>query len=218
MSIVRFFSKPHGVGSPLNIYMFTPANLMRHMKTALTKPRYFVSRVRVMVYQQTHPGAPWLTADAIRLIKQHLKPSMMAFEWGSGGSTAWLARRVQRLVSVEHDPQWYALVNRRLQSAGLTNVEYRLEPENSPGYAGAISSFPDETFDFVLVDGSNRDACIRAAAPKLKPGGMLVLDNADHWPWDVSPCSAMQYTPTDNGVWRTDVYMKRAVTDLSTSA
>ncbi len=36
-------------------------------------------------------GLPWITFPAMRWLHGHLRPSMSVFEWGSGGSTVFLA-------------------------------------------------------------------------------------------------------------------------------
>jgi hypothetical protein len=63
------------------------------------------------------------------------------------------------------DPDHYS-------SGGTKDVNYK-------NYASLIDYYPDEYFDIVLVDGRSRPACIKHAAPKLKKGGLMVLDNAD---------------------------------------
>jgi predicted O-methyltransferase YrrM len=137
---------------------------------------------------------PWLPYMVTTFLDGYLQPDMQAFEWGSGDSTSWLAERVKRLVSVEHNPEWYA----RLPD--LDNVEKLLvepEPElvrediadplayysrslgdvNLKQYATAIRLY--ELFDLVLVDGRARPSCLLHAHPHVKPGGVLVLDNSD---------------------------------------
>ncbi len=54
------------------------------------------------------------------------------------------------------------------------------EPASDP-YADAIEEFADGSFDFVLVDGNICLSCVRKALAKLKPGGILILDNAERY-------------------------------------
>jgi hypothetical protein len=148
-------------------------------------------------------GLPWVTFDAIAHLDGLDLRGRRVFEYGSGGSTLYWLRRGASLVSVEHDPRWHARVA-ALLPAGAP-VDYRLvEPEPAPpgpldpadpgacrsaaaGYAGLafrryaeqIAAFPDGHFDLVLVDGRARPACLARAAPKVRPGGALVLDNAE---------------------------------------
>ncbi len=149
--------------------------------------------------------SPWLTFDAIDVLRDRMRDGMKVFEYGSGGSTLfWLQWSVQ-LVSVEHDGEWYAVVKGRLP--GHSSVDYRLVPpepyaernlqadpadplayvssdENLRGrtfrrYTSQIDEFPDAHFDIVLIDGRARPSCIHHAARKVTKGGVLVLDNAD---------------------------------------
>lgn len=49
-------------------------------------------------------------------------------------------------------------------------------------YVNSIRAHPPESFDLVLIDGLYRRACVYAAVPYVKPGGLLVVDNTDfHW-------------------------------------
>jgi predicted O-methyltransferase YrrM len=126
-----------------------------------------------------------------------LRPGMTAFEYGSGGSTLWLAKRVGRLTSIEHDRGWYEAVQAELASNRVENCTLALrEPEsaangNSAAYASevipatfeayvrAVEAVPDETLDLVVIDGRSRAAAIEAARDKIRPGGAIVLDDSD---------------------------------------
>ena len=50
---------------------------------------------------------PWVTFKARTWLEAYLKPDMFVFEWGSGGSTLFIAKRANKLISVEHDMGWY---------------------------------------------------------------------------------------------------------------
>jgi hypothetical protein len=142
-------------------------------------------------------GVPWLTFKATAWLDSYLEPEMHVFEFGSGGSTIFLASHVRELVSVEHDPDWYASTERALKQRGLVNCRYILrQPLSEPSaafastdpafsdmsfenYVKSIDNYPDGTFDLVLVDGRARTACTIRALPKVKTGGHLLLDDAD---------------------------------------
>jgi Methyltransferase domain len=208
-SVTRFFRKPSGVGAPLNAYMFAPRRLLAHVYLLAVNPRYFARRLGVIYYQSLHPNEPWLTADALKILRRILVGDMVGFEWGSGKSTVWLARRLRHLTSVEHDARWYEEVRGMLRHHGLSNVDLRYVPASagSSAYAGQIFAVENVRFDFILIDGNARDACIAAAAAKVKPGGHIFLDNADS-NYDVSPLRDFNRTLTENGVWRTDIYVR----------
>lgn len=177
---------------------------------------------------------PWLVDGAIRWLSAYLRPGMVGFEWGSGRSTLFFGRRCARLVSVEHTPKWHRKVRRRLRFHGLHAVEYLFVPEDASArpspmrpevwrrhgltdrkptfvaYADAILPLADASLDFVLVDGRARVECAANAAGKVKPGGILILDNSE-WP---------KYAPIfdilgqwdrrcfGNGVWRTNIFIR----------
>lgn len=61
--------------------------------------------------------------------------------------------------------------------AGLTNVTLLLR-QTKDEYVGVASMFEDR-LDVALVDGLYRDECILAALPKIRHGGLLILDNVN---------------------------------------
>ena len=149
-------------------------------------PRYVFNRVHEMFYERVHPDDPWLTPAAIRLLAGLLRPTDEGAEFGSGRSTLWFAARVAALTSVEHDAQWHEAVSVRLKDRGLGNVEYVLAPEDQPmerggdsAYARTALGFPDAALDFALVDGHYRDYSAKFIMPKIRPGGMLIIDNVN---------------------------------------
>jgi hypothetical protein len=127
---------------------------------------------------------PWLTFDAIRAIEQKLGPGQRVFEYGSGHSTVYWSQQGVELYSVEDDAAWFAMVKDRL--AGVPGTHLYFE-QGMQDYVGRIDKCPG-IFDIVLVDGSFRKDCMLAGMPKLKPGGLLVVDNTDwHWMQKVFP-------------------------------
>ena len=152
-------------------------------------PRYIYSRIGLFLYQKRHPDYPWLTKQAIQLLDKLLGPADIGLEWGSGKSTLWFARRVGHLTSVEHDFAWYANNSTRIRGAGLANVTYLFcevkgEDEqyqrevNSP-YVNVVDRFSENSLDFALVDGMFRSECAYQVQKKIRPGGILVVDNAN---------------------------------------
>ncbi|WP_327432513.1 hypothetical protein [Streptomyces sp. NBC_01236] len=149
--------------------------------------------------------SPWIAFDAIDYLNAQSLEGRKVFEYGSGGSTLYWITRGAQCVSVEHDAIWHKKLNSRL--SGIADVDYRLvsptplTSSNAPGrpddpgayissnknylghsfrsYASQIDEFPPRHFDLVMIDGRARPSCIRHAMSRLKPGGMLVVDNSD---------------------------------------
>jgi predicted O-methyltransferase YrrM len=168
--------------------MRAPAHLAERIRRVRHRsPRYLCVRTRQMLYERGHPDAPWLTPEAVRLLGRMLLPSDVGLEFGSGRSTLWFARRVRHLTSVEHDQRWYDDVSALLKERALSNVDYILAPVGEPGehgerggaseYARAALAFPESSLDFALIDGAHRDHTTRYVLPRIKPGGMLIIDN-----------------------------------------
>ena len=149
-------------------------------------------------------GLPWMTFDAIEKLDDYVKEHMNVFEYGSGGSSIFFARKAGEVISVEHDTEWMNVLEEKINSTGLKTWKGKLIPpekniENFPGnaeeakdyissnenytgynfkkYVSAIDDYHDAYFDLVIVDGRARPSCIMHAIPKIKEGGWLVVDN-----------------------------------------
>lgn len=150
------------------------------------------ARRRQARFERENPDAPWLVPAAIAYIEQELRPEFVGFEWGSGRSTLWFARRVCHITSVEGRRAWFDEVTRWLTKDDLAErvtlhlaevtSEHNFSPAEIERYAGVIDSMVDSSLDFIVVDGHFREACLRRAANKLRPGGLLIIDNTDVLP------------------------------------
>jgi hypothetical protein len=154
-------------------------------------PVYILHRLQDVLYRKLNPNTPWLTPKAVDFIASVLHKEDQGLEYGSGRSTTWFAGRVTHLVSVEHNPDWYARVTGTIKKLGLDNIEYHLHPRPIDStnfekllvsqYVQASKSLKPESLDFVLVDGLARPACAIRAITLLKNGGWLILDDANHY-------------------------------------
>lgn len=139
---------------------------------------------------------PWWTYGAITTMDEWLaaRPTpATVFEYGSGASTVWLARRAGQVHSVEHHAGFAEQM--RTELAGHPNVSLRVvEPVPSPDpavasrkeghegldftdYVAAIDDVPG-TFDLVVIDGRAREACLAAAVDRLAEDGLILFDNS----------------------------------------
>ena len=67
---------------------------------------------------------PWMPFGATEWLKHFLKKDMKVFEWGSGGSTLFIAKRVKQIVSVEHDIKFHAFLSELFKKDNIFNCEY----------------------------------------------------------------------------------------------
>jgi hypothetical protein len=149
-------------------------------------PHYVRDRLKNIWYIRRYPDRPWITRAAHDVLDSYLRKTDVGLEFGSGRSTVWFAKRVARLTSVESDPAWHQRVTSRLASENLSNVESHLFPgPEVPGkghesaYANIASKFAHDSLDFVLVDGLYRDSCALLSLDKIRPGGLLIIDNVN---------------------------------------
>jgi predicted O-methyltransferase YrrM len=140
-------------------------------------PRWVAARVSLAIYERRFPDVPSLARDAVKIIEHCIDETQTGFEWGSGNGTLWLLERSKSLTSVEHDRAWADSVQRKLENAGIDNADYRHVEEG--GYVDVIDEFPDEHFDYVIVDGIYQDLATWKSIRKLRSGGMLVVDNVN---------------------------------------
>lgn len=138
---------------------------------------------------------PWWTYDAIDRVEtwiaDHDGP-VRVFEWGSGASTLWLARRVDAITTVEHHKGFAEHIAPALaEHPNITSLV--VEPEESAhpevpsakeghqglDFARYVATIDDVggSFDLIVIDGRAREACLRAALPHLADDGIVVFDN-----------------------------------------
>ncbi|MEP6852830.1 MAG: class I SAM-dependent methyltransferase [bacterium] len=138
---------------------------------------------------------PWWTYRAIDYVDAWLdaRPHpVRVFEYGSGASTLWLARRADEVNTVEHDPDFAEHIASTLGQHG--NIAVRVveaHPAAAPRIASAkeghahldfyayVHSIEDVAgrFDVIVIDGRAREACLETALPRLAPDGIIVFDN-----------------------------------------
>ncbi|MBT3583842.1 MAG: hypothetical protein HN509_02965 [Halobacteriovoraceae bacterium] len=169
---------------------------MEGIKFFLKRPSLILPQIKYKIFIAMNPDVPWITPPAIKFLDSILTKDFNILEYGSGRSTSWLARRCQKLVSIEGYGPWKEIVDKKLQKFGITNVDYRfidaseehsggpdqaemLREGNIPAYAAVINEFPDQHFDLVTVDGSYRMICVKVALDKIKSKGHLMIDNSN---------------------------------------
>lgn len=149
---------------------------------------------------------PWVNFLAIDFLKKYLRPDFKVFEFGGGGSTLFFCKNTAEVVTVEDHAEWFKTLTETVAAKGyknwrgffvsseLTNdprprahdnpADFKssvrgLENRSFEKYARTIDQFAAEYFDLILVDGRARPSCIEQAIPRLKKGGLLVVDNTE---------------------------------------
>lgn len=154
------------------------------------------------IFKQFNRMTAWTSPASIVIFRELLRKDMNGVEFGSGKSTAFFAQHLGHLTSIEHHKGWHEKVQAWMKERNISNVDYRLvEPdkEEKPfpvalsrhfpdglktktgfvDYVSELAAFGDSSIDFLLVDGRARTECALIGIHKLKPGGILVLDNSE---------------------------------------
>ncbi len=187
------------------------ASLRNYRTLSVGHGQYVSMRRRESIDAARNP-IPWYTYPALAYLDQIDFSRSVVFEYGSGNSTLYWARRCKRIVSVEHDPAWHATVHGQCPA----NVEHRLIPD-ATAYAAAIREYEHE-FDVVIIDGIARYECARMAVDKLAGSGILILDNADRESdtaaflrsTDLLEVDMTGFGPINNYPWTTSLFFGRS--------
>ncbi len=143
---------------------------------------------------------PPIEPEAIDWLKSFIEYDMITFEYGSGDSTIYFRRTVKAVVSVEHDRETYETLKKQI-GPNKGNFTYELiEPIDDPkpfpyshesfgstvpaylyknfrDYVNYINNFADHSFDIIFINGRSRSSCIKEAVPKVRKGGIIILQN-----------------------------------------
>ncbi len=117
---------------------------------------------------------PWMTYPFISYLSQLDLSQCDVFEWGSGNSTLYFAKKAKTVTSIESNSEWYDYV----KSSKPENAELNLvDMEN---YAKIIK-IKNKKYNIISIDGDifRRFECAYYAVDFLKEGGMIILDNSD---------------------------------------
>ena len=215
-------------------------NLIYNWKTRYIlnySPQYVLNRTKLLFYELRHPDHPWLTQQANQILSTLLRQQDVGLEWGSGRSTSWFAQRIKHLTSVEHDEAWYKAVYSKLKVNNISNVNYLLckldegnEKTTESSYVQVANTFSKESLDLVIIDGKYRSVCANIVLEKIRPGGIIVIDNVERYlPYEsISTGSKPNFLPpisvewshflnrvndwrfiwTSNGIWDTVIRFK----------
>jgi hypothetical protein len=164
---------------------------------------------------------PQYTSGAVKWVLDNLRPDLNLFEYGSGMSSLFYSVNIREMVIVEHDRGWYNGISDQLNKLKeerllKTAIKYILvEPElNQPmpyshlsfgttdetyrnysfeHYVRAIETYPDNFFDWVIIDGRARASCIRHTPAKVKIGGYVIVDDSERYEYQDAIKSFLNY-------------------------
>jgi glycosyltransferase involved in cell wall biosynthesis len=125
------------------------------------------------------PGYPMDLLETPRLFIEGVLKSykdISVLEWGAGYSTKYFPELLKKeginftWLALEHNREWFNVVIREL----IKGVTLRLADKDSKDYLE-----PEGKYDVIYVDGRNRVKCLQHAKKILKPGGVVILHDAE---------------------------------------
>jgi hypothetical protein len=202
-SIIRILFRAIKMSLPVSIYL---ANIIIKPKLLKYFAHWIYSNLDAFG-SPLKGRVPWVAYESKEWIDEFFSRNrnqeLIVFEWGSGVSTLYFSQKASRVISIEHDVAWFPLVNSILQQEKILNCTYLLvEPQSFSGsfadpsdpksyksheygntsfneYVKSIDFYPNQYFDVIFIDGRARPSCLMHALSKVKPGGIIILDNSD---------------------------------------
>lgn len=152
-----------------------------NIKRELSRPFGGLKKIRPMMKLRE--------ADVINSVLRHLQPAA-CLEWGSGYSTLYFPEQLPETTTwtaLEHHEDWASTVNSLLNREN-TSV-HLIKPENEDWFSRNDDgnyedfknyvNFPEGEYDFILVDGRARTACLERASRLLASRGIVILHDAN---------------------------------------
>ncbi|MBB6461213.1 class I SAM-dependent methyltransferase [Flammeovirga kamogawensis] len=138
---------------------------------------------------------PWFTYSCIHFLSTRKLSNLNVFEFGSGNSTLWFQKRVNKIYSLEHNKDWFNKIKNQFNS----NVTF-IYKEIDNGYSQEINNHSLQ-FDLIIIDGRNRVECCKNTLNKISPNGVIIWDNSDRIKYNEG-----YNLLTENGYKRLDFY------------
>lgn len=117
---------------------------------------------------------PWTTYPFIDFINEININNLSVFEYGSGNSTLYWSKRVKKVDSLEHNKEWYEILNKNKPN----NVSLHLVQDNKDVYPAFIKTL-NTKYDMIFVDAIFRNECVEFAINNLTENGILILDDSE---------------------------------------
>jgi len=118
---------------------------------------------------------PWCTYPFIKFIEPRLKKDFKIFEYGSGNSTLWYAKRVSEITAVENDLEWYKNVSSSMPSnAQVIYCELKYDGD----YCRQVAK-QNKLYNIIIIDGRDRNNCTKLCIESLTEDGVIVFDNSN---------------------------------------
>lgn len=146
-------------------------------KSYLVQTGYVYSSLDSKLTDQNNEYIPWMNYPFIAFLEERLSKDLVVFEFGSGASTIFFAKKVKKVDSVEYDKEWYEKIKTILSNeVDNAKIHYVALDDSYPQSMTKYSN--NEKCDIVVVDGRERVKCAMAAFDHLSDIGVIILDDS----------------------------------------
>ncbi len=118
---------------------------------------------------------PWLTYPAISFLSERLNKDLKIFEYGSGNSTLYYSKIVNKIIAVEHNRKWYEKIKGMISD----NSEVIFSNLDHDGNYCRIIKSTKEIFNLIIIDAEDRVNCIKNCLNNISENGVIILDDSE---------------------------------------
>jgi len=151
------------------------ASVQLILESALIDDGWFKSYYKKESIDKGNNPIPWNTYPFIKFIEPRLKKNFNVFEYGCGNSTLWYSKRVNSIVAVENDKDWFEKIKSQLpDNAKIIYKDLEYEGE----YSAEVLKY-SEHFHIIIIDGRDRVNSVKNSLGKLTEDGIIIFDNSE---------------------------------------
>jgi len=146
-------------------------------KSYLVQTGYINSIIEFSLTNNNKEYIPWMNYPFIDFLKEKLSKDLVVFEYGSGFSTIFFAKRTKEIISIEYDKVWYKKVKETLFNNIDNGQIYLVELDDL--YPNSIKKYmKNRTCDIIIIDGRKRVKCAKEAYDYLSEKGVVIFDDS----------------------------------------
>lgn len=161
----------------MNIFVnyYAYKRIIRHKESYLNSTGWLRSLSEKKPVNSDGEPLPWMNYSIIKLLEDRLKSDISVFEYGSGFSTLFFAKRVGSIDSIEFNADWYEQIKSSLpKNATITFVEKDIDGN----YCRSIFRM-GKKYDLLVIDGRDRVNCFKQGLNFLTESGVILLDDSN---------------------------------------
>ncbi|MEB2784731.1 hypothetical protein [Algoriphagus persicinus] len=160
-----------------NIYLIQNISrrLILNNKSFLHQSGWINSLIHNIPIDNNLQAIPWFNYSFFDFIQSRVNTEQIIFEFGSGYSSIFFSKKVKKLFSVEHDPNWIIKIKHQTKE---NHQIYQASLSDEKSYINSLS-FPDLKFDIIFVDGRFRKNCCMDSIQYLSESGVVILDDSE---------------------------------------